>query len=99
MSSLCDAGVLSGIGKGITASSIGVLMKATTHSSNVIFTSCQSQRAYSSHILLVLVFNRPRPLLQSSFSPQAAGLRVTAIKIDPYLNVDAGKLSRHVNVS
>eukprot|EP00658_Telonema_sp_P-2_P051062 TRINITY_DN3907_c0_g1_i1.p1 TRINITY_DN3907_c0_g1~~TRINITY_DN3907_c0_g1_i1.p1 ORF type:complete len:670 (-),score=182.83 TRINITY_DN3907_c0_g1_i1:214-2223(-) len=43
-------GVLSGIGKGITASSIGVLLKA-------------------------------------------AGLRVTAIKIDPYLNVDAGTMS------
>ena len=47
---IVTGGVLSGIGKGITASSIGVLMKA-------------------------------------------AGLRVTAIKIDPYLNVDAGTMS------
>ncbi|XP_024545608.1 CTP synthase isoform X1 [Selaginella moellendorffii] len=43
-------GVVSGLGKGITASSIGVLL-------------------------------------------QACGLRVTAIKIDPYLNVDAGTMS------
>jgi hypothetical protein len=47
---IVTGGVLSGIGKGITASSIGVLMKA-------------------------------------------AGLRVTSIKIDPYLNVDAGTMS------
>jgi CTP synthase len=43
-------GVLSGIGKGVTASSIGVLLKS-------------------------------------------AGLRVTAVKIDPYLNSDAGTMS------
>ena len=43
-------GVLSGIGKGVTASSIGVLFRAL-------------------------------------------GLRVTALKIDPYLNVDAGTMS------
>jgi len=45
-----SGGVLSGLGKGITASSIGVLM-------------------------------------------QAAGYNVTAIKIDPYLNCDAGRMS------
>ena len=43
-------GVVSGLGKGVTASSIGVLLKL-------------------------------------------AGLRVTSIKIDPYLNIDAGVLS------
>mmetsp|Transcript_25236 Transcript_25236/g.24190 ORF Transcript_25236/g.24190 Transcript_25236/m.24190 type:complete len:660 (-) Transcript_25236:1577-3556(-) len=43
-------GVLSGIGKGVTASSIGVLLRSL-------------------------------------------GLRVTALKIDPYLNVDAGTMS------
>ena len=43
-------GVLSGLGKGVTASSIGVLLKS-------------------------------------------AGLRVTSIKIDPYLNSDAGTMS------
>ncbi|MGY8702956.1 MAG: CTP synthase, partial [Candidatus Poseidoniales archaeon] len=43
-------GVLSGLGKGVTASSIGVLLKS-------------------------------------------AGLRVTAIKIDPYVNSDAGTMS------
>lgn len=43
-------GVISGVGKGIIASSTGVLMKAL-------------------------------------------GLKVTAIKIDPYLNIDAGTLS------
>jgi len=43
-------GVLSGLGKGVTASSIGVLLKS-------------------------------------------AGLRVTAVKIDPYLNEDAGTMS------
>ena len=43
-------GVLSGLGKGVTASSIGVLLKS-------------------------------------------AGLRVTAVKIDPYLNCDAGTMS------
>lgn len=43
-------GVISGIGKGITASSVGVLMKML-------------------------------------------GLRPTAIKIDPYLNIDAGTMS------
>ncbi|MGB2275536.1 MAG: glutamine hydrolyzing CTP synthase [Candidatus Poseidoniaceae archaeon] len=46
----CLGGVLSGLGKGVTASSIGVLMKA-------------------------------------------CGLRVTSIKIDPYLNSDAGTMS------
>jgi hypothetical protein len=45
-----SGGVISGIGKGITASSIGVMLKMM-------------------------------------------GLRVTAIKIDPYLNVDAGTMS------
>jgi CTP synthase len=45
-----SGGVLSGLGKGVTASSIGVLLKA-------------------------------------------AGLRVTAVKIDPYLNTDAGTMS------
>ncbi len=45
-----SGGVLSGLGKGVTASSIGVLMKA-------------------------------------------CGLRVTSIKIDPYLNSDAGTMS------
>ncbi len=43
-------GVVSGLGKGITISSIGVILKA-------------------------------------------CGLRVTSIKIDPYLNVDAGTMS------
>jgi hypothetical protein len=43
-------GVISGIGKGVIASSTGLLMKAF-------------------------------------------GLRVTAIKIDPYLNIDAGTMS------
>ena len=46
-------GVVSGLGKGITASSIGLLLKE-------------------------------------------AGLRVTAIKIDPYLNIDAGIFTVHV---
>ena len=45
-----SGGVLSGLGKGVTASSIGVLLKS-------------------------------------------AGLKVTAIKIDPYLNSDAGTMS------
>ena len=45
-----SGGVLSGIGKGVTASSIGVLLKSM-------------------------------------------GLRVTAIKIDPYLNSDDGTMS------
>ncbi|MEC7391145.1 MAG: CTP synthetase, partial [Candidatus Thermoplasmatota archaeon] len=45
-----SGGVLSGIGKGVTASSVGVLMKSL-------------------------------------------GYRVTAIKIDPYLNSDAGTMS------
>jgi len=47
---LVTGGVVSGLGKGVTASSIGVLL-------------------------------------------QAAGLRVTSIKIDPYLNTDAGTMS------
>ena len=47
---IVTGGVLSGLGKGITASSIGVLMKSV-------------------------------------------GLRVTSIKIDPYLNSDAGTMS------
>jgi CTP synthase len=45
-----SGGVMSGLGKGITASSIGVLLKSL-------------------------------------------GQRVTAVKIDPYLNVDAGTMS------
>ena len=45
-----SGGVLSGLGKGVTASSIGVLLKSS-------------------------------------------GLKVTAIKIDPYLNSDAGTMS------
>ena len=45
-----SGGVLSGLGKGVTASSIGVLLKS-------------------------------------------AGLKVTSIKIDPYLNSDAGTMS------
>ena len=48
---LVSGGVVSGLGKGITASSIGLLLKAS-------------------------------------------GLRVTAIKIDPYLNIDAGTTCR-----
>lgn len=44
---IISGGVVSGLGKGITASSIGLLLKG-------------------------------------------AGLRVTSIKIDPYLNIDAG---------
>ena len=47
---IVTGGVISGLGKGITASSIGLLLKST-------------------------------------------GLTVTAIKIDPYLNVDAGTMS------
>eukprot|EP01083_Nonionella_stella_P270303 915185_1 len=47
---IITGGVVSGLGKGITASSIGLLLKQ-------------------------------------------AGLRVTAIKIDPYLNIDAGTMS------
>ncbi len=47
---IVTGGVLSGLGKGVTASSIGVLLKS-------------------------------------------AGLRVTAVKIDPYLNTDAGTMS------
>lgn len=47
---LVTGGVISGIGKGIIASSIGTILK-----------SC--------------------------------GLRVTAIKIDPYINIDAGTFS------
>lgn len=47
---LVTGGVVSGLGKGVTASSIGLLLKA-------------------------------------------CGLRVTAIKIDPYLNTDAGTMS------
>ena len=47
---IVTGGVLSGLGKGITASSIGVLMKSV-------------------------------------------GMKVTSIKIDPYLNSDAGTMS------
>ncbi|CAL1361450.1 unnamed protein product [Linum trigynum] len=47
---LVTGGVVSGLGKGVTASSVGVILKA-------------------------------------------CGLRVTAIKIDPYLNTDAGTMS------
>ncbi|GAB2226370.1 hypothetical protein Droror1_Dr00022174 [Drosera rotundifolia] len=47
---LVTGGVVSGLGKGVTASSIGLILKA-------------------------------------------CGLRVTAIKIDPYLNIDAGTMS------
>ncbi|KAK8939389.1 hypothetical protein KSP40_PGU019167 [Platanthera guangdongensis] len=47
---LVTGGVVSGLGKGVTASSIGVVLKA-------------------------------------------CGLRVTSIKIDPYLNTDAGTMS------
>ncbi|GLJ06581.1 hypothetical protein SUGI_0042430 [Cryptomeria japonica] len=47
---LVSGGVVSGLGKGVTASSIGVILKA-------------------------------------------CGLRVTSIKIDPYLNTDAGTMS------
>ena len=47
---LVTGGVISGIGKGIIASSTGLLLKAL-------------------------------------------GLRVTAIKIDPYLNIDAGTMN------
>lgn len=47
---LVTGGVVSGLGKGVTASSIGVLLKA-------------------------------------------CGLRVTSIKIDPYINIDAGTMS------
>ena len=47
---IVTGGVVSGLGKGVTISSMGRLL-------------------------------------------QAAGLRVTAIKIDPYLNVDAGTMS------
>ena len=47
---IVSGGVLSGLGKGVTASSLGVLLKS-------------------------------------------AGLSVTAIKIDPYLNSDAGTMS------
>ena len=47
---LVTGGVLSGIGKGVIASSIGILMKAM-------------------------------------------GFRVTSIKIDPYINIDAGTMS------
>ncbi|XP_052730369.1 uncharacterized protein LOC108326224 isoform X6 [Vigna angularis] len=47
---LISGGVVSGLGKGVTASSIGVVLKA-------------------------------------------CGLRVTSIKIDPYLNIDAGTMS------
>ncbi|KAL9168356.1 hypothetical protein ABFS82_04G009500 [Erythranthe guttata] len=47
---LVTGGVVSGLGKGVTASSIGVVLKA-------------------------------------------CGLRVTSIKIDPYLNIDAGTMS------
>ncbi|KAK4273256.1 hypothetical protein QN277_021695 [Acacia crassicarpa] len=47
---LITGGVVSGLGKGVTASSIGVVLKA-------------------------------------------CGLRVTSIKIDPYLNIDAGTMS------
>ena len=57
VSALCVAlllvvsgGVVSGLGKGVTASSIGVLLKAS-------------------------------------------GLRVTSVKIDPYINIDAGTMS------
>ena len=45
-----SGGVLSGLGKGVTASSIGVLLKS-------------------------------------------AGLKITSVKIDPYLNSDAGTMS------
>lgn len=47
---LVSGGVISGIGKGITASSTGLLLKTL-------------------------------------------GLKVTAIKIDPYINVDAGTMA------
>ncbi|KAE9611832.1 putative CTP synthase (glutamine hydrolyzing) [Lupinus albus] len=47
---LVSGGVVSGLGKGVTASSVGVVLKA-------------------------------------------CGLRVTSIKIDPYLNIDAGTMS------
>jgi hypothetical protein len=45
-----SGGVVSGLGKGVTASSVGVLLKAS-------------------------------------------GLRVTSVKIDPYINIDAGTMS------
>ncbi len=85
-------GVLSGIGKGVTASSIGVV-------------------SFGELRLWRMSKHPPRPLLfggyfflippfvdSSSQLFRAMGYRVTAIKIDPYLNVDAGTMVRTMYV-
>jgi hypothetical protein len=83
-------GVLSGIGKGVTASSIGVVsLRGTTY-------TIKDAKDYAHTLLFDGVFSLNLPshrfILSQLF--RAMGYRVTAIKIDPYLNVDAGTMVR-----
>ena len=76
-------GVLSGIGKGVTASSIGVVSRKCTltfHTYLVIWKCEQTTMLNDEFRFTIQLF-------------RAMGYRVTAIKIDPYLNVDAGTMS------
>ena len=70
-------GVLSGIGKGVTASSIGVVSCV-----QIVHIICTFLLTHTIHI-----YNFITQLFR------AMGYRVTALKIDPYLNVDAGTMS------
>ena len=73
-------GILSGLGKGTISSSIGVLLKAIPLS---LIGLCLSRTLLGTRRGL-------QPTLpEARYSLQACGWRVTAIKLDPYLNVDA----------
>lgn len=100
-------GVVSGLGKGVTASSIGVLLKACGHRVTSIKASGAGWREQ-----LPRAARRRRPPMHVMARPPAAGgrqpwallphrcfllltraARTPLPQIDPYLNVDAGTMS------
>ena len=73
-------GILSGLGKGTISSSIGVLLKVIPLAVICPCLSCT---------LLGTRRGLQPTSPEARYSLQACGWRVTAIKLDPYLNVDA----------
>jgi CTP synthase len=81
---LITGGVVSGLGKGVTASSIGVVLKAC----GLRVTSIK----IGSHSLSLFIFSTNSTYLQP-FRIVIHSLFLKTVFADPYLNIDAGTMS------
>lgn len=89
----CPTGVVSGLGKGVTASSIGVLLKASGYRVSCIKIGvCRLPQPCCTSTAACLVSNTDAPCLVLWSRPPPSRVWLVLCS-DPYINMDAGTMS------